>query len=128
MKVLALDDDVVILKAISHRLNQEGYEVHSSQDARVIKEYLAEEKYDLLILDIVMPHFSGIEVISWVKEHYADLKIIFVSALDKKEIILKTFELGASDFIIKPLNLDELVLRIEQLFKTDELDNKTLLT
>lgn len=114
MKILVVDDDPVMVRALDSRLSNEGYEVFATLDPN---EALAELKkedsnFDLIISDIVMPFLSGIELLSEIKIASPLTPIILISALDQKELILTAFELGAQDFVVKPLNLDELLLRI----------------
>ena len=115
MKILVVDDDPVILKALEIRLTKEGYEVITTLNPNKALEILKDEdegQFDLIISDIVMPYISGIELLSEIKVASPLTPIILISALDQKELILTAFELGAQDFVVKPLNLDELLLRI----------------
>ncbi len=112
MNVLVVDDDPVIVKALEIRLQKEGFEVKATLDPKTALECLEENEYDLIISDIVMPYLSGIELLSEIKRASPHTPIILISALDQKELILTAFELGAQDFVVKPINLDELLLRI----------------
>jgi len=112
MKILVVDDDPVIVKALEMRLNKEGHETTATLDPAKAVTALAEEQFDLIISDIIMPYLSGIELLTQIKSKSPHTPIILISALDQKELILTAFELGAQDFVVKPINLDELLLRI----------------
>jgi len=112
MKILVVDDDPVIIKALEVRLNREGYETTATVNPEKAVAALAQEKFDLIISDIIMPYLSGIELLTQIKASSPTTPIILISALDQKELILTAFELGAQDFVVKPINLDELLLRI----------------
>ena len=115
MKIIVVDDDLIVLQAMKNMLANNGYEVFITTDAQdAIDTIEEEEDYDLIISDIMMPYISGIELLSSIKKVRKDLPIIIVSALDQKEVILTAFEEGAEDFIKKPLNLDELLLRVKR--------------
>ncbi len=114
MKILVVDDDPVMVRALDSRLAGEGHVVFATLDPNEALEELKKEdsNFDLIISDIVMPYISGIELLSEIKIASPLTPIILISALDQKELILTAFELGAQDFVVKPLNLDELLLRI----------------
>lgn len=115
MKILVVDDDPVIVKALESRLSKEGFTVFATLNPNeAVTELKDEEKppFDLIISDIVMPYISGIELLTEIKRVTPHTPIILISALDQKELILTAFELGAQDFVVKPINLDELLLRI----------------
>jgi len=112
MKILVVDDDPVIVKALSSRLQKDGYAITSTTDPKQALEYLQKDNFDLIISDIIMPYMSGIELLTEIKKYSGSTPIILISALDQKELILTAFELGAKDFVVKPINMDELSLRI----------------
>jgi len=111
-----IDDDEIILNAMKNMLSKEGYDVETTTDGTKVEGILESSKIDLLITDIMMPFVSGIELLSKIKaeEKYKKLPIIIVSALDQKEVILTAFELGAEDFIKKPVSLDEVIIRVKK--------------
>lgn len=116
MNILMIDDDQIILSAMQKMLEREGYIVDSTTDGTEIDDFMNKTTYDLIITDIMMPYISGIELLSKIKDNNDTKKIpiIIVSALDQKEVILTAFELGAEDFIKKPVNLDEVLIRVKK--------------
>lgn len=117
MKILLIDDDEVILKAMANMLSKEGYEVKTTVDGTEVVDLIADEEYDLIITDIMMPYISGIELLTTIKsDPKRKTPVLVVSALDQKEVILTAFELGAADFVKKPISLDELLIRVKKVF------------
>lgn len=114
MKIIVVDDDVIMLQAIKTMLTTEGYKVFATTDAEDALETIQEEDFDLVISDIMMPYISGIELLSAIKAVNKNIPIIIVSALDQKEVILTAFQEGAEDFVKKPISLSELLLRVKR--------------
>lgn len=114
MKIIVVDDDLIMLQAIKNMLQKNGYQVFATTDAQDAIDTMQEEKFDLIISDIMMPYVSGIELLSSIKKSHAQVPIIIISALDQEEVILTAFQEGASDFIKKPINLSELLLRVKR--------------
>jgi|TARA_R110002051_G_scaffold137916_4_gene210641 DNA-binding response OmpR family regulator len=112
-KVLLADDDQLLASLLNFRLKKGGYDVHYSANGKEVKEYLKTEMPDIIISDIMMPYFSGIELIDFVRN---DLKsktpIIIISSAGNEQNVLTAFELGASDFITKPVSPTELLVRV----------------
>ena len=114
MKIIVVDDDVIMLQALKNMLAKNGYEVFATTDAQDALDSIKEETFDLVISDIMMPFISGIELLNAIKKNDQSLPIIIVSALDQEEVILMAFEGGAEDFVKKPLDLNELLLRVRK--------------
>ena len=114
IKIIVVDDDVIMLQAIKNMLTNNGAEVFATTDAQDALDTIEEEDYDLIISDIMMPYLSGIELLSAIKQIKKDIPIIIISALDQQEVIMTAFEEGAEDFVKKPLNLNELLLRVNE--------------
>ena len=116
--VLLADDDQLLASLLNFRLKKEGYSVHHSANGKEVKEYLKNERPDIIISDIMMPYFSGIELIDFVRnELNSKIPIIIISSAGNEQNVLSAFELGANDFITKPISPTELVVRIERELK-----------
>ncbi|PKA96429.1 response regulator receiver domain-containing protein [Flavobacteriaceae bacterium MAR_2009_75] len=112
-KLLLAEDDDLLAALLNFRLNKGGYEVTHSGDGKQVKEFLSQTMPDIIVSDIMMPYFSGIELISYVrKELKSNVPIIIISSAGNEENVLNAFELGANDFISKPVNPTELLVRI----------------
>ena len=114
-RLLLAEDDELLASLLNFRLEKGGYEVQVSHDGREVRQHLAENIPDLIISDIMMPYFSGMELIDYVrKELNLSTPIIIISSAGNEENVLTAFELGANDFISKPISPSELIVRIER--------------
>lgn len=114
-KLLLVEDDELFATLLHFRLTKGGYNVHVSKDGREVKKQLAKDIPDTIISDIMMPYFSGIELIDYVRnELNSEVPIIIISSASNEENILRAFELGANDFISKPVSPKELMMRVER--------------
>lgn len=114
MVILIAEDDELILKTIEHKLLKEGHEVVLSRNGKEAIETLKNENVDLAIADIMMPFASGIEILSAIKTMGKQIPVIMLSSMGQEEVVLNAFDLGASDFIVKPFSPNELILRIKR--------------
>ena len=122
MKILICEDEEIMLTALEFRLKKQGYEVIRAEDGQVAIDKIQTEDPDLIIADIMMPHVSGLELITFVRQdQQKDTPIIVISALELDEVVLEASRLGANDFISKPFKPIELILRIKRIFQEMEL-------
>lgn len=112
MKIVLIDDDFIILSTTKKFLEKEGFEVIAFTEANEGMQHLSHNDVDLLICDIMMPFMSGIEILDEVKKIKAELPVILISALDQREVILTAFKSGADDFVRKPVDMEELMIRV----------------
>jgi two-component system KDP operon response regulator KdpE len=110
-KILIVDDDAQIRKLVRVNLEGRGYTVEEAMDGEDGIAHLKTSTYDLLILDLVMPGLSGIEVCTWVRER-SDVPVIVLSAHDDEEQKVRALDAGADDFVTKPFGYEELLARI----------------
>jgi two-component system, sensor histidine kinase and response regulator len=113
-KILVVDDvvaNVILLKAL---LSREGYKIVTATSGEDAINKLPIEKPDVILLDVMMPGMSGFEVAEKIKKmpEFEDVQIIFLTALNSPADIVKGFKLGASDFVTKPFNREELIIRL----------------
>ena len=84
-----------------------------SRDGKEVKEHLAHTMPDIIVSDIMMPYFSGLELIAYVRnELKSNIPIIIMSSAGNEENVLNAFEMGANDFISKPVSPSELMVRV----------------
>ncbi|WP_449387543.1 response regulator transcription factor [Chryseobacterium lineare] len=114
MLILVAEDDELILKTIEHKLIKEGHEVILTRNGREAIDTLKEKDVDVAITDIMMPFASGIEILSELQSMGKQTRVIMLSSMGQEEVILNAFDLGASDFIVKPFSPNELMLRIKR--------------
>jgi two-component system, OmpR family, response regulator VicR len=116
-RILIIEDDKIINNVIEFLLKKEGYEIEIARDGNEGLEKVASCNPDLIITDIMLPYKSGLEVTSFVKQHYPSIPLIIISSLGKEDLtIIEAFKLGADDLVAKPFNPVELILRVKRLF------------
>lgn len=117
-RVLLADDDELLASLLNFKLKKGGYDVHYSSNGKEVKEFLKTQMPDIIISDIMMPYFSGIELIDFVRnELKSKTPIIIISSAGNEQNVISAFELGASDFISKPVSPTELLVRVERELK-----------
>ena len=112
-KILLVEDNEMIVKGLKYSLEQEGLEVLVFYS---LSDIVLEEDIDLAILDISLPDGSGIDAFKEIKVKL-NIPILFLTAIDNEDTIVKCFELGADDYITKPFRTRELISRINRLLK-----------
>jgi len=118
-RILTADDGKVMRLVISRKLEEAGYTVTAVAGGREAIEAIEREPFDLIILDVHMPDMDGIETLQHLRQRYSaiQLPIIMATAKDEDEDIVRAFELGANDFVSKPINFPVLFARIETQLK-----------
>jgi DNA-binding response OmpR family regulator len=118
-RILVAEDNKLILETISHKLLRDGFEVIKVNDGKECLDYVKSNEIDLLITDLFMPYVNGHEVVSTIRNEYQrNLPILVLSAAGAEDTVLKAFELGADDYMVKPFSLSELTVRIKKLMAT----------
>lgn len=117
LKILIAEDDILMIKILEFILKKEGYQVTSCKDGLSAIEKIPVLIPDLIITDIMLPFRSGLEIIGYSKDHFENIPVIVVSSLGEEEsTVVEAFNLGADDFVSKPFNPNELLLRVKRLF------------
>lgn len=115
-KILVVDDDMHIRELIRVFLEETGMEVLEAADGLEALFMLAEERADLVIMDIMMPNMDGWELCHELQRDY-DMPLLMLTAKGETKQILKGFELGTDDYLVKPFEPAELVARVKALLK-----------
>ncbi|MEO6313436.1 MAG: response regulator transcription factor [Chitinophagaceae bacterium] len=132
-KILIADDEPDILEIVHYNLKQEGYDVYTAKDGDDALTKARQLKPDLIILDIMMPKKTGVEVCSILRTQpaFKETLIVFLTALSDESSQIKGLDTGADDYVSKPISPKVLVSRVNALFrrvnKTDAESNGTLL-
>ncbi|MDF3078567.1 MAG: response regulator [Sphingobacteriaceae bacterium] len=118
-KILVVEDEALMLKALEFRLKKDGYDVYTAKDGLEGMEQINSQRFDLIITDIMMPYIGGLELLSNVRNNREtrDTPVIILSVMGIEQIVLQGFELGADDFVTKPFNLSELSIRVRKYLK-----------
>jgi len=128
-KILIADDEPDILEIISYNLAKEGYETYTARDGNDAVEQARKLQPDLIILDIMMPYKTGIEVCQLLRSlpAFQDTLIIFLTALSDESSHIKGLDTGADDYVSKPISPKVLVSRVNALFRRiNKEDGKTV--
>ncbi|MGD1947456.1 MAG: response regulator transcription factor [Croceivirga sp.] len=113
--LLLAEDDEMLASLLQYRLEKDGYHVIVEYDGKAVKNKLETIMPDVVITDIMMPYFSGIELVDYVRNSLkSDVPIILISAASNDENIVSAFEMGANDFISKPVSPSELLVRVSR--------------
>ena len=118
LKILIAEDEHFMLKALEYRLQKDGYETITASDGRDALAKINSLKPDIIITDIMMPYFTGLEILNVIKlnPETKDIPVIILSAATLERTVLEAFNLGADDFVTKPFSPNELSIRIKKLF------------
>lgn len=116
-RILVLEDDRELNRTVCAFLNDNGYEATSCLNANEAYDALYEKTFDLIVSDIMMPGADGFEFASDVRDTNADIPILFMTARDDIVSKQRGFRVGADDYMVKPIDLDELILRIGALLR-----------
>lgn len=116
-KILICDDNDALSSMIKFKISREGYhEIDIANDGRKAKELICNNEYQLIISDIHMPFFSGLELVTFVREERkSNVPIIIMSAAGVEDTVLRSFSMGVNDFITKPFSPKELIVRVKKL-------------
>jgi len=124
MKVLLLEDELMLQSAMEEYLSESGFIVETFEDGLEAYEAIKKRSYDLFILDINTPSMSGLELLERLHGEKIFAPTIFISAITQIEQISKAYELGCYDYLKKPFHLKELTLHIERLLQISKIECK----
>lgn len=127
-RILVVEDDKSLNKMICSKLNREEYLTFSAFDGEEAIEIMDKEHIDLIVTDIMMPRMNGYELIKLLRSTSYFLPILIITAKDQIEDMEKAFSAGTDDYMIKPINLKEMVLRIQALLRRAQLENEKRVT
>lgn len=126
--ILVCEDDFAIKTMISTKLKQENYSVYTVQNGREALNLMEKQQIDLVISDIMMPEMDGYEFVQTLRETKHTLPILMITAKSQLESLEEAFKLGVDDYMVKPLRLEELVLRVKALLRRSQLEAEKVLT
>ena len=116
MKILVVDDEKTLVKGMKFNLENEGYEVECAYDGTSALELAREGRFDLILLDVMMPEMDGLEACMKIRE-FSNIPIIMLTAKSEEADKLMGFECGADDYLTKPFNILELKARVRALLR-----------
>ena len=115
--IVIVDDEEDLLELLEYNLQKEGYETIGFLNTKTVTQILEEEEIDLLIMDRNLPGVEGSEFVGKLREEGIDVPVIFLSAKDRDEDIEEGFLKGGDDYITKPFNMKEMLLRVKSILK-----------
>lgn len=116
-RILLVEDERHIAEGITLNLESEGYEIVWASDGHMAMEYYGAGRFDLVILDIMLPGIDGLEVCRRIRANLGTEPILFLTARDSLDDKKTGLSIGADDYITKPFDLEELILRIKAIFR-----------
>ena len=116
MRILVVDDEKLLVKGMKFNLENEGYEVDCAYDGASAVELARNGRFDLIILDVMMPELDGLEACMRIRE-FSNVPIIMLTAKSEDADKLMGFESGADDYLTKPFNILELKARVRALLR-----------
>ena len=127
-RILVVDDEEIVLRSCLRALGDSGYQTEGVQSGAEALAKIEDGRFDVLILDIMMPRMDGIEVLRRVKETHPDVEIIMITGLAQIDTAVSAMKLGAFDYLPKPFDPDELKLAVERALERRRLlqENLTL--
>lgn len=128
MRILLVDDEAELTEPLTRVLSREGYEVDVADSGIAGMELALQEEYDLLILDWMLPHQSGIEICKELRSRGKTTPVLFLTAKDTIDDRVIGLDAGADDYLIKPFELRELLARVRALLRRSSAFEPTMTT
>lgn len=121
-RILVVEDEESLAIGVRDALEHAGFEVELAHDGPTALDQLRNHSYDLVVLDIMLPGMSGLDVLRLVREQQADTRFLILSALADESDVLQGFDTGADDYLKKPFSPRELVARVTAQFRRRDMD------
>ncbi|RSK44771.1 response regulator [Hymenobacter perfusus] len=117
MKILLVEDEPKLASFVKKGFGNEGYEIEVAYDGRVGQSLIQQNRYDLVILDVNLPYVNGFELCRLVRRQDARVPVLLLTALDNLDDKVTGFEAGTDDYLVKPFEFRELLLRARVLMR-----------
>lgn len=116
LSILIVDDDPVIRRLLDERLKKAGYTTEVAEDGYEAKAILEKQRFDVVLTDLMMPgEIGGIEVLDIAKEKDRSIEVVLITAHSSVDTAVQAMKKGAYDYLAKPINFDELFLRLDKI-------------
>lgn len=125
--ILVVEDDLNLTLGIEYALNNEGYAVHTANTLKLASQLTKDNKYDLILLDVMLPDGQGYELCKEVR-NTSDVGIIFLTACDNEVNVVMGLDIGGDDYITKPFRIRELLSRINAVIRRKSSNTKSVST
>ena len=127
MRLLIVEDDPKLAEFVARGLRAQSFAVDLAADGREGQSLIDTYSYDLLILDLMLPHVSGTELLRRVRQSHPSLPVLVLTARDATDDKVRHFEAGADDYLTKPFDFAELVVRVKALLRRTPLERSDVL-
>ena len=117
MKILIIEDNLRVAELIQRGLEEQGFQLEMAYDGLLGKKLALQHDFDLIITDIILPKIDGIELCKQIREQRPDIPIIILTALGTTDDKVEGFDAGADDYLVKPFEMRELLVRVRALLK-----------
>jgi len=128
MRILIAEDDAPLASFVKRGLEAEHYAVDTTADGEQARAMAAEFDFDLVVLDLGLPHLDGISILRYVRAHKPSMPILVLTGRTRVEERVQCLDLGADDFLSKPFSFSELSARIRALLRRSRLPTESVLT
>ena len=127
-KILVVDDEEIIRESLSFVLKKEGYLVEEAENGKAAYDKIVESYFDVVITDLEMPGMKGIQLVEEIQKLNIQTSIIIITAYGSLDTAIAALRNGASDYILKPIEFDEILIKIKRLFEIKDilLENRIL--
>ena len=115
-RILIVEDEMAIRDLIQIGLEAQGYQCEAASDGELAADLIEQKKYDLILLDIMLPKIDGYELLEYIKQTF-DTPVIFITAKSQTKDKIQGLNLGADDYITKPFEMGELIARVEAILR-----------
>jgi DNA-binding NtrC family response regulator len=126
LKALFVDDETEYLQTAIKRMKKRGMDVIGVSSGPEALSVLAEQKIDVVIMDMRMPGMDGIQALREIKRHHPLVEVIMLTGHASMEAAIQGMELGAFDYLMKPIDIDELIYKIQDAFQKRQLQIKKI--
>ncbi|GJM30222.1 MAG: DNA-binding response regulator [Cyclobacteriaceae bacterium] len=128
MKILLVEDNAELAQNMHSYLSKEGYVCEEASTVEQATSKLVGFKYDVMVLDLMLPDGSGLDVLRWAKQEHKDMGILILSAKNSLQDKIEGLELGADDYLPKPFHFSELNARLRAIFRRRQLQGSSTIT
>lgn len=122
-RILIVEDEVDLALGVRDALQHSGFEAECVHDGRVGLEKLREGRFDLVVLDLMLPGLNGLDLLRELRKEKSDVRVLILTALADEDDLLKGFQAGADDYMAKPFSPRELVARVDAQFRRRAIDS-----
>lgn len=123
-RILLVEDEERLMEVVKLNLELEGYEVHPAHDGKQAMDVFHSERFDLVLLDVMLPFMDGFAVCRSIRLENRKVPILFLTAKNSAQDRVMGLKIGGDDYLVKPFELEELLLRVKRLLERSTSDHK----